>query len=128
MYTENYNLYVTESTDDPKFRDWREELCGAENSNMLKIDQALARQKSSFIDLLLLADGWVDGAQTLTVEGLGANQNGSISVARTATTEQREAARNAVLCPTGQTDGALTITADGDVPGIDIPVTLILLG
>lgn len=77
--------------------------------------------------LTLFASGWNDEkSQTLLVDGLGANQNGSISVGSTATVTQREAARNAVLCITAQVDGALTITADGDVPNIDIPVLLIL--
>ena len=40
--TTNLNLYVTESTDNPNFIDWRNELCGNENSNMTKIDEAVS--------------------------------------------------------------------------------------
>lgn len=66
--------------------------------------------------------------QTLTVTGLGATQNGSISVAQSATADQRAAASKAKLSVTGQAAGSLTITADGTKPTIDIPVTVILLG
>lgn len=129
MYTKNYNLYVTESTDDPKFYDWRNEMSGSENSNMQKIDEALASQKSTFVNLVLTADGWDDNKmQILNVAGLQENQNGSISVASSANAEQREAARNAVMAITGQANGSLTVTADGELPGVDIPVTVILLG
>lgn len=77
--------------------------------------------------LTLLASEWNDEqSQTLLIDGLGANQNGAISIDSTATAVQREAARNAVLCITEQEDGALTITADGDVPNVDVPVLLIL--
>ena len=59
---------------------------------------------------------------------LGAAQNGNISVAHSATFEQREMARDAKLCVTGQSDGKLIISADGEMPDIDIPVVITLLG
>lgn len=96
---------------------------------MQKIDQALASQKSKSVELVLFADAWnADKTQVLSVEGLSENQNGSISVSSIASAEQREAARNAVLSPTAQTNGSLTITADGELPVVDIPVALIILG
>ena len=130
MYTENYNLYVTAPTDDPYFQEWRNALCGNDStSNMQKIDQALASQKSKSVELVLFADLWnADKTQVLSVEGLAENQKGSISVSGIASAEQREAARNAVLSPTAQTNGSLTITADGELPVVDIPVALIILG
>lgn len=61
---------------------------------------------------------------------MGMRQNGFLAVAQEATAEQREAARAALLSVTGRTPASgnyLTITADGDKPTVDIPVTLIML-
>lgn len=40
--TTNYGLYVTEELDDPTFKMWREKMADANDSNMVKIDQAIA--------------------------------------------------------------------------------------
>ena len=101
---------------------------------MVKIDTALGEkaQKSELITGVLSASAWsgVDSpyTQVLAVTGLTANQNGTISVAQNATIEQREAARMAMLAVIGQSEGNLTIAADGEMPDIDIPVVVILLG
>lgn len=76
----------------------------------------------------LLASAWTDGTQTLTVENLSADRNGTLGLAQSATAEQTEAAMGAGLRVTGQSAGSLTVTASLDVPTVDIPVTLILLG
>lgn len=91
-------------------------------------EQAAKLNTSQSIAVTLQASAWVDGVQTLTVSGLAANGNGIISVAPSATAEQRAAARSAMLSVTGQAAGELTIAADGTVPEIDIPVVVILLG
>ena len=132
--TKKYGLYVTESTDDPKFMELREQLCGSENSNMTKIEDALNTKadNSNSVSGILLASEW-NGinspfTQELAVEGLGATQNGAISVSQDATIIQKDAARNALLSITRQADGVLTISADGEMPEVDIPVVVILLG
>ena len=131
--TEKYGLYVTEETDDPKFLEFRKQLCGSENSNMTKIEAALNTKANNSTSLtgVLLASAW-DGldnpfTQELAVEGLSAAQNGTISISHNATAEQRMAARDALLSVTGQTEGALMISADGELPEVDIPVVVILL-
>lgn len=132
--TEKYGLYTTESTDDPKFLELRQQLCGNENSNMTKIEAALNTKadNSTSISGVLLASAWagVDSpfTQELAVTGLSAAQNGTISVSHDATIIQRDAARNALLSIIGQTDGKLIISADGEMPEVDIPVVVILLG
>lgn len=131
--TTNYGLYI-ESGDTAKFADWREKMNGENDSNMVKIDTALGQKanNSQAVTTTLLASAWVGVdspfTQELTVEGLGATQNGSISVAHTATAEQREIAREAMLSVIGQEDGKLIIAADGEMPEFDIPVYIILLG
>lgn len=132
--TTKYGLYITESTDDPKFLELRQQLCGNENSNMTKIEAALNTKadSSNSVSGVLLASAWagVDApyTQELGFEGLNALQNGIVDVAHNATMEQREAARIAKLAVIGQKDGALTFAADGEMPDVDIPVVVILLG
>ena len=131
--TTNYKLHLTDDNTE-KFLDWREKMNGTENSNMIKIDTALGEKANSSVAIYttLLASAWAGVnapfTQELTVEGLTATQNGVIDVAHDATVVQRELAREAMLSVIGQTDGTLTIAADGEMPDADIPVYIILLG
>lgn len=131
--TSNYKLYITDDNTE-RFLDWRNKMNGVSDSNMTKIDTILGQKADSSrsITAVLLANAWegIDSPfmQQIAVEGLTAQQNGTISVAHSATAGQREAAREAMLSVAGQEDGKLTIVADGEMPEIDIPVHIILLG
>lgn len=131
--TTNCKLHLTDDSSE-RFQDWRKAMNGPDNSNMIKIDNAIGEKadKSVSITTTLLATAWsgIDSpfTQVLNVEGLKAAHNGYISVAHEATAEQREIAREAMLSVTGQTDGSLTIVADGEMPERDIPVLIIILG
>lgn len=131
--TTNYNLYLCDD-DKKRFQDWRNEMNGTDDSNMVKIDAALGEKANSSIAVgaTLLSSAWngIDApfTQSLSIDGLTASQNGTISVSHDATAAQREAARDAMLSVVGQADGTLTIAADGEMPEIDIPVYIILLG
>lgn len=133
MNTPNYNLYL-EDDDTTRFFDWRQKMNGSRDSNMIKIDTALGEKadNSVCIDGVLLASAWIgDSApysQSISVQGLTSERNGSISVAQNITTEQLEAVLSAVLSVSGQADGALTIAASKGKPSVDIPVSIILLG
>lgn len=131
--TTNYDLYLSDDGKE-KFQKWRRAMNGPDNSNMVKIDNILGMKADSSvcISCTLLASAWtgIDSpfVQTLYVDGLGQSQNGTINVAQNATFEQRQMAREAMLSVTGQTDGELIISADGEMPDIDIPVQIILIG
>ena len=131
--TTNYKLHLTDDSSE-RFQDWRNAMNGPDDSNMVKIDTALGEKANSSVSVatVLLSTAWAGinppFTQTLVVEGLTATQNGTISVAHNATSEQREIAREAMLSVTGQTDGSLTIVADGEMPERDIPVLIIILG
>lgn len=131
--TTNYNLFLCDDKT-KKFKEWREEINGTDNSNMIKIDAALGEKanKSDTIEAVLYADSWSGETnpytQHIAVDGLGANQNGSIAISHSADIEQRNNARDALLAIVGQEDGGLTISADGELPSVDIPVVIILLG
>lgn len=131
--TKNYELYL-EGDATTKFKVWREKLNGLVDSAMAKIDTVLGKKADSSVsvDAVLLSTAWAGlnppFTQTLAVDGLKAAQNGTIAVAHSATDEQREIAREAMLAVIGQEDGKLVIAADGELPERDIPVYVILLG
>lgn len=131
--TANYGLYITDDSSETFFN-WRTKMNGTENSNMTKIDTALndKAKKSNNVLVTLLSTAWSGASapftQIVSVDGLGANQNAAVSVAHTATAEQRNVSRNAMLSVTAQAEGSITISADGEMPDIDIPVLIILFG
>lgn len=107
---------------------------GTDDSNMVKIDTVLSQKAdhSVMVSATLLASAWagVDApyTQELSVEGLLENTNGIINVAHNATITERDVAREAMLAVSGQENGKLTIAADGEMPEVDIPVYIILIG
>ena len=131
--TKNYGLYLTNDSSE-RFSDWREQMNGTEDSNMIKIDTALGEKanNSVMVTTTLLASAWsgvvAPYTQELSVEGLLKDTNGIINVAHDATITQREIARAAMLAVSGQEDGKLTVVADGELPESDIPVYIILIG
>ena len=133
--TSNYNLYVTDDNSE-RFIDWRTQMNGTSDSNMVKIDTALAEKAnhSKSIFTLLVATEWIsenDGnppfMQTIEIEGLTENQNGTISIAPNATPEQQNYARESVLYVAGQADNMLVIAAASNSPMYDIPVCITLI-
>lgn len=110
-----------------------EELTGTFGDDVT-LDYALqfVSPKAKTENVTLTSDGWTgEGPYTqgvYIVYPLQSWTKGFIGIAQTATAEQREAARNALLSVTGQSGGALTITADGEKPTVSIPLTLTILG
>lgn len=131
--TDNYGL-ILENDPNTKFKEWREAINGTVSSNFIEVDRILGEKgnKSVSVDGVLKANAWVGlkspFIQELAVEGLSAAQNGDIAVAHSANYEQREIAREALLCITGQENGKLIVSADGELPDRDIPVVITLLG
>lgn len=82
---------------------------------------------------VLYADCWAGGPpaqQTLNIGGItadGQNVHVVFDLAGNASQEQTEAAVAGILRATGQGEGALTVTAFGEVPKIDIPVNVLLM-
>lgn len=83
---------------------------------------------STAVYATLLASGWENSQQTITVDGLTADTNGVIGVTHDITDEQLTACGNAGLYVCAQGSGTLTIALNGDTPACDIPVVIILLG
>ena len=129
--TTNYGLYITDDSSET-FQNWRRGMNGVDDSNMIKIDNALYQKadKSKSETATLLSSAWTGESapytQTISVENLTVEQNGNISVSKSSSFEQRDAARAAMLSVVGQQNGSLTIAADGDKPETDIPVDIIL--
>lgn len=77
----------------------------------------------------LSASKWSGSAapytQKVTISGMAADTPGIARVNyQTATKEQRNAARYAMLCLTAQGTNTVTITADGEKPTVDIPMVI----
>lgn len=81
------------------------------------------------VTVTLLANGWNDeGKQTVLVNGLGATQNGIASLTQNYSASEYEAISAAALMVYGQAEGSLTFACNGDIPQVDIPIMIILLG
>lgn len=76
------------------------------------------------------AAGWAGSppSQSLTVAGMTADSLYWVGLNSTATYAQRDAARKAVLAPTGQGANSLTLTCDGAAPTVDLPILVFLSG
>ena len=83
---------------------------------------------SNSVDVTLSASAWTNGQQTVSVSGLKAAQNGIASLPQNFSVAVYEAVVAAQLFVSAQTDGSLTFSCNGDVPQIDIPILVILLG
>ena len=83
---------------------------------------------SNAINVILLANAWSDNRQVISVVGLEQNQNGIASLAQTITDDQLEAAIAASIFISSQSAGSLTFSCNGEIPSINIPVVIILLG
>lgn len=87
----------------------------------------MVNPKSVAISCTLLASGWVNGAQTVTVTGLGPNSDGVVGVAQGLTEEQRDAVCDAGMYVSKQTANALTVAISGSTPVANIPIVVTML-
>lgn len=100
---------------------------GASTANGAR-DNIGAAAKSMSVTVTALADSWSGGVQIISVTGVTANNNIWVGLASTATEEQRQACRDAIMATTAQDAGTITVVCDGDVPAVDIPISVVILG
>lgn len=76
------------------------------------------------------SSGWSGDipVQTINVSGMTATSIAWVGLPETATAQQRDAARKAVMSPTAQGAGTITLTCDGAKPTVDIPIIVYLSG
>ena len=76
------------------------------------------------------AAGWSGElpTQSLAVEGVAADTLCWVGLDSSATPQQRDAARKAVICPTGQGPGTITLVCDGVRPAVDLPILIYVSG
>lgn len=99
---------------------------GNKEYNDLPFDNENADSSSESVNLTLLANNWTNKEQTIYVNGLKSDQNGVASLPQVVTDEQYAAAASARISISSQGEGTVTFLCKGDVPQIDIPVSLIL--
>ena len=86
--------------------------------------------KSRTVTATATAAGWTGSGpytQEIAIAGMTATLNAIVGLSNAATAEQREACRAAMITPTAQGAGTITLTADGDKPGIDLPIAVTIL-
>lgn len=87
---------------------------------------------SIYISGTLSASGWSGSAapytQPVVMSGVTASTRGLLGLPDSATQEERAAARDAMLFVTGKTTNVVTVTADGTLPTVDIPILLCIWG
>lgn len=74
------------------------------------------------------ASGWSNKSQTIAVSGLSSTSNIVVGLSPSATEEQREACRDACISATSQTANGFVLACDGDIPAINIPLVVFLVG
>lgn len=88
----------------------------------------LVEEHTSEITVILTASGWEGTAapymQTVNVDGMAADTQGTVFVSELATDEQYNAAMYAMLRKTAQGTNSITLKAYGEKPTIDIPLTV----
>lgn len=106
-------------------------------SSVSNVKQALDALKNGLdsgtitaVQVTAAASGWSGSppAQSLTVAGMTADSLYWVGLNSTATYAQRDAARKAVIVPTGQGANSLTLTCDGAAPTVDLPILVFLSG
>jgi len=75
----------------------------------------------------LNADEWDGNTQTVAVAGLTGSDNVQVGYG-ILSEAQVLAAEEGMLVATGQSEGSITITAHGEVPDIDIPLIVMIMG
>ena len=92
--------------------------------------QGLADGTITSVTATATAAGWSGDipVQTISVAGMTADSIAWVGLPETATAQQRDAARKAVMSPTAQGVGTITLTCDGAKPAIDIPIIVYLSG
>lgn len=70
------------------------------------------------------AGRWSNSAQSISCSGVTASNTILVSLSSSATAAQREAAGAAQIACTAQAANSVTLTCFGDVPTVDIPITV----
>lgn len=94
------------------------------------LQEGLENGTITAVEATAAASGWSGSpaAQTLSIAGMTADSLYWVGLNSTATYAQRDAARKAVIAPTAQGAGTLTLTCDGAAPTVDLPILVFLSG
>ena len=99
------------------------------NGDKALFDDGTYKEINKSIQVLatLSASAWSGETQTLSVPDVKITSNGIVGLSITCTKEQRKQARSACLSIIEQSEGTITIVADGVIPTVDIPLSITIL-
>lgn len=131
--TENYGLYLTDDSNE-HFLDWRLQMNGLDDSNMVKIDQALAMKadQPEKYAVTLEAALWTGDTALYSYAITFENHNNTtdlveLMVGDDMTVEQVVAMQSAnIVYAEWTTETMLTLSAFGEKPAVDAPVSIVI--
>lgn len=131
--TENYGLYLTDDSNE-HFLDWRLQMNGLDDSNMVKIDQALAMKadQPEKYAVTLEAALWTGDTAPYSYAITFENHNNTtdlveLMVGDDMTVEQVVAMQSAnIVYAEWTTETMLTLSAFGEKPAVDAPVSIVI--
>ena len=99
------------------------------NGDKALFDDGTYKEINKSIQVLatLSASAWSGETQTLSIPEIKITSNGIVGLGITCTKEQRGQARSACLSIIEQSEGTITIVADGVIPTVDIPLSITIL-
>lgn len=131
--TENYGLYLTDDSNE-HFLDWRLQMNGLDDSNMVKIDQALAMKadQPEKYAVTLEAALWTGDTAPYSYAITFENHNNTtdlveLMVGDDMTVEQVVAMQSAnIVYAEWTTNTTLILYAYGTKPTVDVPVNVVI--
>lgn len=126
---ENDEKFVTESEHNKK----QDTISGNEgqivgfdqDGHAVAIDMPPQAENTISVSFVLYASNWIDGSQTVEIDGLTPSKDGFVYLSTSATDAQSEAIAEADV-DIAQIDNGLVFTCNGMVPRIDIPCYIIM--
>lgn len=111
----------------------KEEIDKLFEDQSLIIDEKISikADKAIQINTNIPSSAWIGASAPYTasmaIDGITEYTIGDIGLMDTATSEQRESARSAIISPIESTTGYINLIADGDKPLIDLPIVVRIL-
>lgn len=112
--------YVHLKLDNAAYIDSDNELCDIDG---IKIP--IKSLEQNIYSANMQASKWSSSTYSISVSGLKTSSNCIVSLAKSATKNQCEAAAKAMMRCSGYSGNTITVVADGEIPSVDIPIEIL---